>query len=63
VLGALFLLVFVSAWYAGRQMRDTPPSIAVEHEPVVTDQAPIPTEPPGPSPIRPAQPEAEGGAP
>jgi len=63
VLGALFLLVFASAWYAGRQMRDTPPSIAVEREPVAAEQAPIPTEPLGPSPIRPAQPEAEGGAP
>ncbi len=63
VLGALFLVVFASAWVAGRQMRDTPPSIAVEQEPVVSEQAPIPTEPLGPRPIQPAQPEDEGGVP
>jgi len=63
LLGTVFLLVFVTAWYAGRQMRDTPPSIAVEHVSVTTEQAPIPTEPLGPSPIRPAPPGDEGGVP
>jgi len=63
VLGAVFLLVFATAWYAGRQMRDTPPSIDVEQSPVAAEQALISTEPLGPAPIRPAPSGDEGGVP
>ncbi|MDH3427659.1 MAG: hypothetical protein OEM23_04415, partial [Gemmatimonadota bacterium] len=63
LLGAGFVLIFAAAWYAGRQMRDTPPSIAVEPRAVAVEPSPISTEPLGPSPIRPAPSADEGGVP
>lgn len=63
VLGALFFLIFASAWYVGRHMRDTPPSIEVATGSDASAPAPIPNEPLGPTPIRPASPEDDGAIP
>jgi quinol-cytochrome oxidoreductase complex cytochrome b subunit len=65
LLGAVFFLIFASAWFAGHQMRDTPPSIAVEHDSGASEQVPvpIPIEPLGLRPIQPTQPDNEGGVP